>query len=648
MCLVNKMTAELEPINNSLGEEIVVGAETPLRRWGMAATAVALLAIGSMGFLCWRSVGKAANDADWVMHTQEVRNALATTLLHTDDAENGVRAFELRGDDRLLARYEDGKRALSGDVKILRKLVVDNPDQEEQISAFESQLQAKLEYSEKLIADRPSRANLPSSDAFVEGDHLMDQLRTTLALMDAAERKLLDRREQDSRAAQRRTKRMIIFATLASAIFLFIAGAIVGREANRSSRLRSQLQRMNAELERRVEQRASALRESEERFRLLFEGVTDYAIYMLDPHGKVLTWNAGAERMKGYGSEEIIGEDFACFYPAEAQASGKPRRDLQEAIIKGKYEEESLRVRKDGTTFWAYKIIAPLYEEGGALRGFSAIARDITERRKAEGEIRGLNQELERRVHERTAELEATNKELEAFTYSVSHDLRAPLRHIAGFSRMLAEDAGNSLKPEARHYLQRIQEGTHRMGALVDDLLSLTRIGRHEIRVQVTGIESIVKDVISDLKPDTEGRIVEWKVGKLPFVEADPALLKVVFQNLLSNALKYTRPRANAIVEVGAEQISDEQVVYVRDNGVGFNMKYADKLFGVFQRLHRSEDFEGTGVGLATVQRIVQKHSGRIWVEAELDKGATFYFTINTAKQQKTINQEPAMAAEAR
>ncbi|HZQ20338.1 MAG TPA: CHASE3 domain-containing protein [Terriglobales bacterium] len=642
------MGAEVDPINNSLAEEMGIAVEAPLRRWGMAATAVALIAIGSMGFFCWRSVGKAANDADWVVHTQEVRNALATALTHVDDAENGVRAFELRGDDRLLRRYVDGKGALSKDVKSLRKLVADNSAQEEQLATFESQLHAKLEYSEKMIADRRLRAEPTSSHAFVAGDRLMDQLRTTLVLMDTAERKLLDRREQESRGAQRRTKHMIIFTTLASAIFLFIAGAMVGREAGRSAQLRSQLQRINAELEERVEQRASALRESEERFRLLFEGVKDYAIYMLDPNGRVLTWNEGAERMKGYSSEEIIGKDFCCFYTAEAQAEDKPRLSLEAAVGKGRHEEEAPHVRKDGSTFWAYKTITPLYEAGGALRGFSVIARDITERRKVEGEIRSLNQELEQRVHERTAELEATNKELEAFTYSVSHDLRAPLRHIAGFSRMLAEDAGSSLNPEARHYLQRIQEGTHRMGALVDDLLSLARIGRHEIRVQVTGIESIVNDVVSELKQETEGRIVEWKVGKLPFVEADPALLKVVFQNLISNAVKYTRPRAGAVIDVGAESISDEQVIYVRDNGVGFNMKYADKLFGVFQRLHRVEDFEGTGVGLATVQRIVQKHGGRIWVEAELDKGATFYFTLGSAKQQDNMIHEPLMAAEAR
>src|SRR5262249_24742971 len=291
---------------------------------------------------------------------------------------------------------------------------------------------------------------------------------------------------------------------------------------------------------------------------------------------------------------------------------------------------------KDGSVFWANAVITPMYDQSGVLRGFSKVLRDITERRRAEEEIRQLNRELEQRVRDRTKELEATNKELEAFTYSVSHDLRAPLRHIAGFSKMLAEECGDSLKPEGQHYLQRIQDGTRRMGTLVDDLLNLARIGRHELRLQVTGLDSIVRDVISELRPDTEGRSVEWKIGGLPYVEGDPALLKVVFHNLLSNALKYTRPRSPAVVEVGRDEVDGAPVVFVRDNGVGFNMKYADKLFGVFQRLHRAEDFEGTGVGLATVQRVVQKHGGRIWAQAELDKGATFYVSLANAKENST------------
>jgi light-regulated signal transduction histidine kinase (bacteriophytochrome) len=222
---------------------------------------------------------------------------------------------------------------------------------------------------------------------------------------------------------------------------------------------------------------------------------------------------------------------------------------------------------------------------------------------------------------------------LEAFTYSVSHDLRAPLRHVSGFSKILTEEFGSSLPAEAQHLVQRIEEGTRRMGQLVDDLLNLGRVGRHELRLEVAGLDSILKDVLTDLQPEYESRNVRWQIGGMPYVECDPALMKQVFQNLLSNALKFTRPRREAVIQVGQKEEDGVAVVFVRDNGVGFSMKYAQKLFGVFQRLHRAEDFEGTGVGLATVQRIIQKHGGRIWADAELDKGATFYFTLGASEK---------------
>ena len=239
-----------------------------------------------------------------------------------------------------------------------------------------------------------------------------------------------------------------------------------------------------------------------------------------------------------------------------------------------------------------------------------------------------LTEELERRVEQRTAELQATNKELEAFTYSVSHDLRAPLRRIDGFAKLLVDEFSTELPEEARHYLSRVRDGARQMGLLVDDLLNLARLGRQDVKLQVAGLSSIVQRVTTALNRDTEGRDIAWHIQPLPFVECDPSLIEVVFTNLLSNAVKYTRPRAHAVIQVGSIEQNGHPVIYVRDNGVGFSMKYADKLFGVFQRLHRAEDFEGTGVGLATVQRILHKHSGAIWAEAELDKGACFYFTL--------------------
>ena len=254
-----------------------------------------------------------------------------------------------------------------------------------------------------------------------------------------------------------------------------------------------------------------------------------------------------------------------------------------------------------------------------------------------------LTEELERRVQRRTAELEATNKELEAFTYSVSHDLRAPLRRIDGFAKLLVDEYSEELPDEARHYLGRVRDGARQMGMLVDDLLNLARLGRQDVRLQVAGLSSIVQRVTTSLQRDAEGRDIDWQIQPLPFVECDPALIEVVFTNLISNAMKYTRPRPHPVIQVGSIEHDGHPVIYVRDNGVGFSMKYADKLFGVFQRLHRAEDFEGTGVGLATVQRILHKHAGTIWAEAELDKGACFYFTLGAVPATRpTVSEQIA------
>jgi len=369
-----------------------------------------------------------------------------------------------------------------------------------------------------------------------------------------------------------------------------------------------------------------ALRQSEERFRLLVSGIKDYAIIMLDSDGRVISWNAGAERIKGYCANEIIGRHFSKFYPPEDVKQGKTNYLLRVAAEQGRSEDEGWRARKDSSTVWASVSITALHDETGRLRGFGKVTRDITDRRQIEQDLARQRIELARS----NADLTSANKELEAYSYSIAHDLRAPLRHIDGFGKVLAEHLGDTLDNEGKRYLETIQASSRKMGEMVDDLLNLARVSRKELILQATGLSPLLDEVVKELKSDVQDRDIEWRIAPLPFVDCDSALIKQVFVNLLSNAIKFTRAREHAIIEIGQTNAIDQPAIFVMDNGVGFSMKHSNKLFGVFQRLHRQEDFEGTGVGLATVQRIIQKHGGRIWADAELNKGATFYFTLDT------------------
>jgi PAS domain S-box-containing protein len=366
-----------------------------------------------------------------------------------------------------------------------------------------------------------------------------------------------------------------------------------------------------------------------------------------DEQGKFIIWNPAATRIVGMGAENVPpGEwnsHYGCYLPDTVTPFPTEQNPLARAV-RGEVCTAEMYVRNpelDGGVLIEVSG-GPLKDKSGAVRGGVVAFRDITQRRADEQEIRKLNEELEERVAQRTAQLEAANHELEAFTYSVSHDLRAPLRHIGGFSKILIEDFGPAMDPEARRHLERIGDGARRMGLLVDELLNLARVGRHALHLQPILLNSLIEEVVSLLQPEAESRAVSWKIANLPSAECDPILIRQVFQNLLANALKFTRTRERAVIEVSHRQENGQTVIVIRDNGVGFNMKYNDKLFGVFQRLHRSEEFEGTGIGLATVKRIIHKHGGRVWAEAELDKGATFSFTLGAAPAAETQSTEIA------
>jgi signal transduction histidine kinase len=239
-----------------------------------------------------------------------------------------------------------------------------------------------------------------------------------------------------------------------------------------------------------------------------------------------------------------------------------------------------------------------------------------------------VRRRAERELGKRTTELEAVNKELEAFAYSVSHDLRAPLRHMAGFTELLQKTSGGQLNEKGQRYLRMILESANRMGSLIDDLLSFSRIGRAEAHKTQVNLDQLVQEAMTEARQDVSGREIGWKVGRFPACYGDRSMLRLALVNLISNAVKFTRTRTRAEIEIGCQDLQDQIVIFVRDNGVGFDMKYLNKLFGVFQRLHAADEFEGTGIGLATVQRIVLRHGGRVWAEGQVDQGATFYFSI--------------------
>jgi light-regulated signal transduction histidine kinase (bacteriophytochrome) len=332
--------------------------------------------------------------------------------------------------------------------------------------------------------------------------------------------------------------------------------------------------------------------------------------------------------MLGYGSPVELEECAPELRLLQVDPAARPHV-LGEAPGPGVSIEEELELRrKDGQSIWVSLSARAVRDEAGKQLFVQGFMTDISERVRWKAEIQKLNAELEQRVVDRTAQLEAANKEMEAFTYTVSHNLRSPLRSVDGFSRILVEDHGPQLPEECRRYLGLVRAGAQRMGRLIDDLLAFSRLGRQVLRKRPVDVVATVQQCLEESRQAMENRRVEVRVGDLPKCDADPALLKQVLANLLENALKYTRKREAAVVEIGHRRVQDEVVYFVADNGVGFDMRYVDRLFGVFQRLHRPDDYEGTGVGLATVKRIVERHGGRVWAESQLDRGTTVSFTL--------------------
>jgi PAS domain S-box-containing protein len=379
-----------------------------------------------------------------------------------------------------------------------------------------------------------------------------------------------------------------------------------------------------ADMGQRISEQIQRVHEAESRCQRMVDTATE-GIMTLAPDGAITFLNGKTAEMLGYSCEEMLGRPLTDFAGEEKEKDCLRIEFLRRGVAIGR--ERRLR-RKDGETMWTLISAAPLGDGCGHNDGVLAMLTDITERKLAEARILQINQELEQRVSQRTAALEAANKELEAFSYSVSHDLRAPLRTVSAYSQILLEDHQASLDAEARRCLDTIRQGAARMNSLIDDLLAFSRMSRSAVAQEPIDMAAMAREVFAELSAVAPDRNIRLILSDLPPARGDSAMVRQVFSNLLGNAIKYSSPRPETVIEVSGKAETGENLYRIKDNGVGFDMSCADRLFGVFQRLHSAREFEGTGIGLALVKRIVERHGGRIWAKGVVNEGATLCFTL--------------------
>ncbi len=558
----------------------------------------------------------------WVEHTLEVVKVVEAIQLLAVETQSGSRGYVITGEERYLEPYHAARDRLPPAVQALRQLTADNPNQQRRCDRLEQLVSSHVVWLARIITERRTRGAAAAA-SLVEagpGKALLDSMRALLADMHREEMELLAQRNREAESANAKAT-LISWAGVLISTALFIAVFyFLRQEIGRRSRAETEL------------------RESWALLQSILDSMGD-GIVSANRQGQFTLFNPAAEQILGQGASRVSPdqwtEQYRVYLPDGVTPYPADQLPLARALRGESVDHAEMRIRRPGEASglrWLSVTARPIRSADGNLAGGVAVFGDATESKQAEEEIRLLNRQLEERV----TELGVSNRELEAFSYSVSHDLRAPLRQVHGFAKVVCEQYSAQLDAQAQHYLGRIEEGAAHMGRLIDDLLNLARLGRRELRREPTGLSELEGEVSATLEAESNERQIEWRLQPLPRADCDRGLIKQVFANLLSNSLKYTRPRQRAVIEVGQAAQDGEPVIYVRDNGVGFNMKYADKLFGVFQRLHRSDEFEGMGVGLATVQRIIHKHGGRIWAESEVDQGATFCFTLGASTQTES------------
>jgi PAS domain S-box-containing protein len=546
-----------------------------------------------------------------VDRTYEVVGHLRQTLIGVLSMQTSTRGFVLTGDEKMLLPFRAGITTVGASIKQVRLLTKDNPRQQQRLDVLDPTVALAAAIMQERINARRERGldSVQETGAFIAGQDAVGKIRDTIAEMEKEERQLLNERVEHTRSAARSTIEAMAFGGFCALVFIIGSGLLVRRDFN---------QRIRAE---------EALRKSQRMFERLFDNAPD-AIMQVDRTGQIVRANKQAEELFRSSSAELNRERMDHVLPQRLHgpeggylaayfAQPRARRSMGAGI-------ELMGRRKDGTEFPVDIILSPLETDEG-LQAL-AVIRDITSRRANEEKIRSLNMDLQLQ----NARLEIANKELESFSYSVSHDLRAPLRHIDGFAGLLAKHAEPTLDEKGRRFIAIISSSAQRMGQLIDDLLTFSRMGRAQMQTSEVDHEQLVTSVIREGGFDRPGSIT-WSMQSLPRVNADASMLRQVWFNLIDNAVKYSARSTPARIEIGSriDPVDlNERIFFIKDNGVGFDMKYAVKLFGVFQRLHAETEFEGTGIGLANVRRIITRHGGRTWAESSPGQGSTFYFSL--------------------